>query len=1196
MTDFISGKAAIAGDEPVQFRLKWELTKTLRIMKLAAFFLFVAAMHVSAKGLTQDKITLSLKNAPLEKVFDAIETQSGFVFIYKNETVKDKKVSIQVSNVSLAAALDECLKGQALSYSIVGKSVAIKTIHKDTDLAANETANAPPLIDVKGKVLNEKGDPLEGVTVRVKGSEKFTLTDKSGEFSLVTVERDAILLFTHITMESFELKVSGQTELLIKLRTKVSALGEVTVTVNTGYQQVSKERFVGSVSTLDSAAYNRRAGMDIISRLDGTVTGLLFDKKSSGISQLQNVQIRGLSTLETPNSPSKAPLIIVDNFPYKQDLSTLNPNDVDNITVLKDAAATSIWGAQAGNGVIVITTKRGKYNQPFKVSATSNFTIEEKPDLYYYPQMSIPDFIEAEEFLFANGKYDADLNNTTSWPVMSPVVELLARKRAGKISDAEYANQIEGLKSLDLRRDLNKYVYRNAVQQQHYLNLSGGSNIFNYNFSVGYNHNLNNIQNSKPDNQFTLNAFTGFRPVKNLEVNTRIIYTKGFQKSASFSLPSKIYPYAQLADAEGNPLAVPSGNRLAFLDTAGGGKLLDWRYRPLEEVGLQDANNTSQSVMLNLDLHYKITSWLNAVFSYRYNTVSSDIKSYFSPETYYTRNLINQYTNLSQTNPDLRNPLPMGGILDILHGESQVQNVRGQLNFNKRFNSRHLVTALIAAEQSETKGSGNNGRYYGYNKDKGSYKSSVDFNTAFPTYANLNANQQVFNGNTLKPGTTNRFVSFIGNASYTYNDRYTFYASARRDGSNVFGVNTNKKWNPLWSVGASWDVSKESFYNLNEWVPNLRLRTSYGYTGNPGNVSGLPTITYSTALAYLTNLPAATPNAAPNPDLRWEKVRIINAAIDFGFLKNRITGSFEIFQKNSSDVISATPFAPSTGITLYNTNTANLKGNGFEINLTSKNTNGAVKWQTVLGLSYTKTVVTKLFYKYYDAKSFLSYSINASEGKMTYGMASYKWGGLDPLTGDPRGYQGKQPTNNYIAIINDSLENQVFHGSAIPLYFGFLNNSVNWKNFTLSANISYRLDFYFRKPTINYDRLANSWDGNADYANRWKKPGDENFTNVPSFVYPVDYNRDYFYQYSEVNVLRGDNVRWQDVRLQYLWEPRGSKNKFLKSANAYLYVNNLNVIIWRKDNSSKLDPDFTGGQTFTTPTPKSWTVGVNLNF
>jgi TonB-linked SusC/RagA family outer membrane protein len=1195
MTDFISGKAAIAGGKLRQGELKWKLTKTLRIMKLAAILLFAAAMHVSAKGLTQDKISLSLKNAPLEKAFGEIEAQSGFVFIYKDETVKDKRISIQLLNVTLSQALDECLKGQALSYQIVGKSVAIKAIRKNTDQIGGEPTGTPPLIDVKGKVLNEKGDPVEGVTVKVKGTEKFTLTDRDGEFSLVTVERDAVLLFTHITMETFELKVSGKTELLINLRTKVSSLGEVTVTVNTGYQQVSKERYVGAVTKLDSAAFATRAGMDIISRIDGMVPGILFDNKTTSSTQLKSIQIRGLSTLTGlgRSAASTEPLIIVDNFPFRQGLDALNPNDVESINILRDAAAASIWGAQAGNGVIVITTKKGKYNQKFNVTLTSNYSVQEKADQYYYPNISISDYIDNEIFLFNKGKYNADLTNLTNWPVISPVVELLAKKRAGLISSKDSAEQIDALRTQDLRRDLNKWAYRNAIVQQHYINLRGGSNVLHYSFSGGFNRNLNNVRNSSPDDQYTLNTSAGIRPIKGLEITTGVNYSYSLQRSAGFDLPSRIFPYAQLADAEGRSLALPTTTRIGYLDTAGSGNLLDWKYRPLEEVKLANNRNLTRFTELFWGVAYKITDWVSAKVNYQYIDQLSEVNYYYDIKTYTTKNLINLYTNLTQTLPQLRNPLPKGGILDVSQSTSRSQNIRGQLDFNKTIFNEHSISAIVASKMTKKKKTCYINIFFGFNKATGSYASGIDYLTTFPTYGNSFGNQVIPNGSFYLGEGYRRFVSFLGNISYTYKNRYTLYGSARKDGSNVFGVNTNNKWKPLWSAGVSWDVTKESFFHV-AWLSGLRVRSSFGYSGNPGNASGLPIINYINSGAPLTNLPRAFISDAPNPNLRWEKVEIANIAIDFGAFNNRLTGSIDVYKKKSTDILWQSPQAPSTGVITYISNAADLKGSGFELSLNSKNTTGAVKWQTGFNFSHAKTIVQNVYLTNYKANDYIGYSLNPSSGKIAYGMSSYKWGGLDPLTGDPQGYYGKQLSKDYASILNDSLDNQRFHGSAIPLYFGNLSNSVTWKNFTLFANITYRLNFYYRKPTINYFRLADSWEGNADYALRWKASGDENFTNVPSLTYPLNSDRDRFYTLSEINVLRGDNIRLSDLRLQYSY-PVKKAGSVIKSLQCSLAANRLNIIIWKKDKSD-YDPDYTGGTSFIIPPAKMWTGSLSIGF
>lgn len=1198
MTDFISGKAAIASGKPRQYELKWELTKTLRIMKLAAILLFAAAMHVSAKGLTQDKISLSLKNASLEKVFGEIEAQSGFVFIYKDETVKDKRISIQVSNVTLSQALDECLKGQALSYQIVGKSVAIKAIKKDTDQLGGEPTGTPPLIDVKGKVLNEKGDPVEGVTVRVKGTEKFTMTDKDGEFSLVTVERDAVLLFTHITMETFELKVSGKTELVINLRTKVSSLGEVVISVNTGYQTINKERVTGSTYVVDSALLNRTVTTDIISRLEGVAPGVLFFNKGNGTPR---IQIRGLSTLGLAGT-SQDPLIIVDNFPYYDDLNNINPNDVENITILKDAAAASVWGAKAGNGVIVITTKKGKYNQPFRLSVSTSLRVQEKPNLFYYPQMTSSDFIDVEKFLFEKGYYDGDLTNTATRPIVSPVVEILAQQRAGKILSAEANAQIDALRSLDVRNDYEKYVYRAPVSRQDYLNFNGGTSFLKYGLSIGFDQSQANMKDDGHTNRYTINSITSFKPFKSVEFTLGLGFTQTDAKSGGVitypirpgSGKTSIYPYAQLADAFGNPLPVTRDYRTSYIDTVGSGKLLDWHYRPLDELQLSDNKIKDQALRFNFATNIKFTQWLDGVVTFGYTQQNIANKLYNSSASYFARDLINRYTQINGAT--ITRPIPLGGILTTSNSSSRTYNIRGQLNFNRSWHGKHSLTALVAGEAGENSGNSSVNRFYGYNNEVLSYATTIDYNTLFPLFIG-GSSSRILNQNTYAEGIVTRTVDVLANASYTYLNRYSIYASVRKDGANIFGTSTNNKWKPLWSVGTSWDISKESFYAVSQ-IPSLKVRASYGYTGNANNtLSALTTLSLiagSNGNSPYTQLPMSVVINPPNPNLRWEKIQIFNTAIDFSLAKNRLSGTFEWYRKISTDVIAQAPIDPTTGFGAITYNYANLKGTGIDITLNSRNiVSKSFEWTSTLNFSHNKTLVTKYYGS--GAQTPVEYGINPQVGQIAYGVYSYKWMGLDPQTGDPQGYLGKQVSKNYQSIIEDSIQNQVFHGSAVPLYFGNLINTFSIKGFSISFNITYKFDYYFRKSSLRYGNLYKGWAGHMEYSKRWQNPGDELYTNVPSMNYPADDRRDKFYAGSEINVEKGDNIRLENIRLQLpTWENKKANSFPVRSIQLSLIPANLNLFIW-KASKSGLDPDYSGND-FMLPPAKVWAVALMVNF
>lgn len=1139
-------------------------------------------LTVAAHQETQP-VTLSFKNASLETVFAEIKKQTGYNFIYTREQLKHtRKVSLDVRNEKLEKVLELVFKDQPVTFSMLDKYVVVKKKGEEGSIVT------PTTKDISGRVINEKGVAVPNTTIFIKGTNESTMTNEQGAFVLRNIPRGSRLVATSVGYEPAELILEDQSELLIQLKVHVNELNSVEITVNTGYQQVSRERFVGSVSKLDSTSYQRRAGVDIISRLDGTVTGVLFNR-SNGTAP---VQIRGISTLG--GGPSFDPLIIVDNFPFTGDLSNINQNDILDITVLKDATAASIWGTRAGNGVIVITTKKAKYNQNFQVTLSSNITIREKPDLFYFPQMSSSDFIDVEKFLFEKNFYSADLINT-NYPVISPVVELLHQVSLGNISQASADEQIDKWRSLDLRNDFDKYVNTNAVLQQHHVTLGGGNSFLNYNLSLGFNHQVPGIRGSKADQQYTISSNNTFRPARNVEIETSINLGKSIDQSTNLLFPlqagggkSNMYPYAQLADANGAALPVPKGYRMTYVDTAGGGRLLDWHYRPLDEIRNADRRSVSDFVRLNLGISWRINDWLKVEVRDQFLQQKGTVTINENMDMFSTRDLINQFSQIKDG--VMTHKVPEGSIIDLSHSNLISNNLRGQLSVSKSWGGLHDLSAMVAGEVSESKRTSEAQRLYGYDERTGTHASGMDYQTFFPTYDNiLNfGSARIPDRNRVGEEFVDRFISLLANASYIYRGRYSLYASARRDGANLFGVNTNNRWKPLWSVGGSWDLSKEEWYKI-KWVPALKLRASFGYSGNVANyLSGKPTITYEPARSSYTGLIIAGVGNAPNPNLKWEEVKTINLGVDASFLNNRITAGIDVFEKRSEDVISLTPIDITSGVPNYTVNVASLKAHGLEINIRSVNTNGKVRWESGFGLSYVKTIVTKYDNGGFTADFFSSGGLNPSQGRIAWGLSSFRWAGLDPATGDPQGYYDKTISKDYASILADSVQNQVFHGSGLPLISGFLNNAISWKQFSLSFNITWRLKYFVRRPTISYELLFQGWVGHADYVKRWKQPGDEKVTNVPSMTFPVDVNRERFYQSTEVTVSKGDHLRLQDLRLQYNLAGKRPES-IIKRASLFIYANNLNVFLWRAERTG-LDPDYPAMQH---PLLRTWAIGFN---
>lgn len=1039
---------------------------------------------------------------------------------------------------------------------------------------------------VTGKITDAtSGNELAGVTVRSALGLDKSISDSSGFFHIRTTAYDT-LIFSSVGYHVFKVAITHSTSASLSVTMQEDRNTRLSnVVVYTGYQAVPKERSTGSFVQVDNQLFNRSTGSNVLNRLNGVTNSVLFDNNPSH----PPLTIRGLGTLTIYNDVA-SPLIVLDNFPYEGDINDINPNDVESITVLRDAAAASIWGAKAGNGVIVINTKKAGYNQPTHLSVNSNITISKKPDLFAVSQMTTSDFINVEQYLFNKGFYNADIADTVYWPVLSPVVQILDQQRNGQISSADATAQIDALRTRDVRNDYLRYLYREAVQQQYSLALSGGRENISYRTSLGFDDNLSTLIGNK-DNRITFNSEMSARPVKNLSIRAgaNVTWAKADKNSPlplTIVQSKDVYTYARLADNSGKALAIERDYRGVFKDTAGNGNLLNWDYKPLDE--LHNANNVSNrnDVLLNFDARYSLNPWLTASVKYQYQDEKNTSSNYYSPETYYTRNLINLFSSVNGTN--VTRAIPLGGILDLGNYETISHAARGQLDYNRTFHAKHAVAAIAGAEVRQSKTTGSAYRTYGYD-DNNLTSVNVNYIDRYPILDGLNYNP-VIPDPTDFTGLLNRIVSMYANASYTYNNRYTLSGSARKDASNILGVATNNKWKPLWSAGLSWKVSNEKFYH-STWLPLLKLRLTYGYSGNVNNaISALTTLEYvTTNRSRISSLPYAQVTSPPNADLRWEKIGTTNAGIDFASKNGIINGTVEYYIKKSTDVISPVP----VDITLYGApslikNSANLLGRGIDLTLNAAIINRRFRWESAFICSYDKVKVTKyLLPSNPNTNVGEGGNIVAVEGQNPYNIISYKWEGLNPVNGNPVGFFNKAKSEDYNAIITGATwDDLVISGPAVPVCFGGWRNTFSYHHFSLSFNVTYKLGYYFRKNTIVYTDLFSSWVGNGDFEKRWQKPGDEKNTSVPSMIYPDDYYRDYFYRKSEATVEKGDHVRLQDISLTYDVPHRKRQAPLL---HFYLYASNLGIL-W-KANKDGLDPDANNSY----PVPLSVSAGCKID-
>ncbi|MGG9964081.1 SusC/RagA family TonB-linked outer membrane protein [Ferruginibacter sp. SUN106] len=959
------------------------------------------------------------------------------------------------------------------------------------------------------------------------------------------------------------------------------------VVFNSGYQVLSKNRSTGSFTQVDNKTLNLQTGNNILNRLEGVVPSVAINKHTN--SAIPAITVRGLSTINGPASP----LIILDNFPYEGDINTIDPDLVESITLLKDATAASIWGTKAGNGVIVINTKKAKLGQPVTTNFSAGLQASSPPDMHYKHTISSGDYIDMEKMLFAKGYYTSLLSSIYHEPV-SPVVEILDQQSRGIISNTAADAAIQKLRGIDVRDQYERYMYQSSLNNQYALSFSGGTNTITWLAAGSYDKGTGSL--SEKYERSSVRFENTFRPVKQLKINTSIYYIRSNTVSGKpgYAAQTYLYPYSSLRDDNGTAMPVAYQYRLSFTDTLYKGKLLDWNFYPADDYQHSLVKTNTTNLVINVGAQYQLGGGFNIETKYQYEKQQSLTNNLQDAQSYYARNLINGFSQVNSTTGVVTYIAPMGGIYDQAVNNIQVFNLREQLNFNRSFN-RHQLSAIAGSELRDIHTQGQSFRTYGYNPVNIS-GVGVDYRNTYPALPNGDYQNIPYQNDFTDQ--TKKFVSFYANAAYSYNGKYHLTLSGRRDASNLFGATTNSKWTPLWSAGAAWDISKEAFYK-SSLIPHLKLRATYGYTGNADPKRTAVVTVFNIGNSLNTGFPYAAIQQFPNPTLKWETVAITNIGIDFAGKNNRISGSLEWYHKKATDLFANFPIDITTGLggpTVVR-NVASMKSNGVDIVLNRINTKGKFQWNTTCIISANADKVTTAYMANPIASAFVNDGdkVTAVQGKPIHALYSYKWGGLDPLTGNPQGYLKDKLSTDYAAITGSgsTFNDLDYNGSAIPQIFGSLYNSLAFRQFELQVNISYKFRYFFKSSSFSYTGLFNGTDkkGSDDYTRRWQQPGDEAFTNVPSMVYPAIPARDLLYNSSSSMVQKGDHIRLQFINLAYTLMLKRPKQLAAQRIQFFAGASNLGIL-WRA-NKKGLDPDYSP---MDIPPSATYALGVKCTF
>lgn len=1129
---------------------------------LLLMLLCIQGMSQPMHRLYENKpITLSYDNVPLARVIMDLKDRYGCSFFSPSDAL-DMPVSIRVKDAKLPEVIDALSARLPVMFSYTDNIIFIQW---KPDGVTHKKRLSP--LPVKGVVTDGNQNRVVGASVINLRSMKGVFTDSSGQFELHDLAFLDTLVITHVSFKPEQYLAYDQPNIKIRLTKEVNVLPSVEV--HTGYQAIPVEQVTGSFKQANTQQITGIPRFNVQEGFENILNGYLPALKTTPGPGLKVGSIRGRNTIYG----NAQALVIVDDFPFYGDLYMLNPNDIESITVAKDAASTAIFGARAANGIILITTKKPGRRQSLRFSFNQFFTYSDRPNINYIPSIQPKEYISLEKRLYDSGFYAGLENQNVPF---SPVIETLIDHKNRHITTAEKDSILNACQNNDVRLDIKKYFYRPAFTHHTGVNVSGSCDSLAFYLSISYGRSSFN-ENGIEHNRITMLGNTQYRH-KNLSITMGTFYS-GNTILNNFVSPPSGPPYLRLADAEGKPLPVPYQYRSRYVDSVGRAPLLDWSFRPLQE--LRNANNSRSYNYLkaNTKIGYQLTPALQLQALYQFGLLQLDQKIVYNLETFFARNLINNFTQV--TPAGIVKPIPPDPILDEYETITHINNWRLQLNFHRRWKADELT--MIAGTESQHTGSNINGRrIYGYNFPYA--KTDLDYKTFFPQYSDRRMRRQIPTA-WGRSDSTDYYFSYFGNAFYTWSKKITISLSLRRDQSNRFGMNVNQQFIPLWAAGALVHLHKFSFFPTT--FPYVSLRGTIGKTGNDGLQTSWST-TISQVNDPTNDLPVAYIDNPGNSNLQFEEMRIINIGLDMKTRDRRIQLSLDAYRKKGNKLLSYSETNPTSGVYPVKNNSGRLSGFGIDANVHTINIKKPFTWETNAWMSYTTNKVQSRELLLNEAWQYAEPSTYVPrEGYPVDAIFAFPMAGLDKR-GDPVGYLERYKSKNYWRIITSSEPKSLrYIGSATPSLFGSITNTLQYKGVLLSVQLTGKFKYYFRRTSISYYDLLQGANMHGDYYKRWQQPGDEKYTTVPALQIIIDPSRESFYKYSETLIEPGDHIRLQNLQLMYSWENK----KLLKLKYSRLQMGitfNNPGIIWRANNK-KLDPDVVSGML---PVPRSISVSM----
>ncbi len=1165
------------------------------------------------------------KRASLGQALSEVTRIYGTKFSYEEGLIRDSFVNSDLipknKRIPVETVLKELLYPNNYLFLYVQNNYF--TIIRDNRDKGNKDGNDLYWKTISGFVKDSKGTPLVGATVISDGhAVRSGVTSSSdGSYTLRLTEPADAIIFSYMGMEP-QRRVIGASNLInVTMEQVVNVLDDVEV-VSMGYTKIPKERATGSFGSITAKQMQETPAINVMERIQGLVPGMYVDPRTN------NIQIRGINSYGTGGTP-KEPLIVIDGFPMAETvdtrfsltnkgntqssggaiLSRINPNDIESITVLKDAAASSIWGAKAANGVIVIETKKGR-NTPPSINFGTSLSIASPADLNKMDRMSSAQYIDLEKQLIDKG-FIADNIEKNSWDLfntarpLSESMEWMFRVKRGTATEQERDAALVQLAGTDNRQQIKDYLLQKATSQQYNLSISGGANKSTYFVSTNYSKDVPVFRSNKAESFNTIFNLTNMLFNDRVRLATGINYNYGnsIGNSASVNALSSdvsmggLLPYELLKDASGNNIRRYIQFRPEISQDFERKGYLDWRYNPIDELSTANYNDQSHALRMHLDINTKLTSWADFSVMGQWQRQLENGENIDGVDSYAQRNQINIGTTFNK-NGNFVYGYPMGGKLGVRNYNGSQYIFRTQLNINKAFgsSSQHDLNFLAGAEWKQNNYRSSSDAYLGFNEDtysyavinpKGSYQTIYGWDNYFSSNGSIAKNR-------------NRALSYFSNGAFSaFGGKYVLSGSIRFDDFTLVGASRGERGKPLWSVGAKWDVKKEGFLKNASWADALGLRLTYGVNGTmPVGVSRLVVINTSTD--NISNEITAQIASAANRQISWEKVKTFNVGLDYGIWNNRLQLNVDYYTKKSSDIIYSFPYNGTYGWTSVQFNSATMDAHGMDIGLRANWLKSIFKWNTLFNIGYNTNKVTDSRFK--NPTRVLDYingSVPIVDNSTDY-MYAYRWAGLDNQ-GRSQVYNKNGDIVNADAPATSLLpEDLVKVGRRTPPYVGGLFNTFSYKDFTLGVRVTYEMGHVLRRIAVrNYPTYA-PYSGSiglqSDIAKRWRQPGDEAFTNVPALsTANYQYNSISRYENSDVLVLSGSNIRLQQIDLGYNFPFKTLEHTPFKAVNLNASVRNLGLI-WRK-NKDGIDPNYRTLNSYSNlPPSPTYYLSLNVSF